>query len=647
MLSQKFGVTERSIRNYLDTIESILKEQGLQDCFYQKSGSVILSLSPQQEDQLNDYLNEIDFYTYKLSLEERILVITFLLLTNTSYVTLDMLSELMCVSKSTVLNDVKMVMNNLAVEGVKINEQKIRGYSLEIDEMTRRDLILNILEKNNVFSSEFPSNSGNLFIQFVVKHYLKMDMYFRSVQAAIYVSANHYKIIVPDNMFRKLIFTVCLVLARCLEGNTLDAYKSQDEDLAYEIANQIIELSYGGQLKKNDLEYIADKVRVLISSCLMESGEKDNINYYFVVKSFLNRIAFICHESFNLDAKLQEFLTKHLYQIHNRLINNESLVNPYKEDIFERYSNYYQIIKDNINIIEDILNFKLSDDEISFILMHVLAAIERISMNRPVYDIAVVCDTGFGTSSFLVERLKKYYHFNVVEITSSRHFIASLFKNKLNDLNYDFVLSTVNLGDIPVNWVQVSPMLTDNDIDKINTLLEEVYLRKQSEIEEQYTNDLSSVGEIKKPLADRLKTYLPKENIQLDIISEDWKTSIEMTAKPLIRSGIITSQYVEDIYNNVLNNGPYFVLTKGVAIAHSYSESGVKEFGISFARFSNDIHFNSENDPVRLVLVIAILKSEDVKDILFQLMNTLCNEEIKQELLHVTSYEDVIKCLNS
>ena len=89
------------------------------------------------------------------------------------------------------------------------------------------------------------------------------------------------------------------------------------------------------------------------------------------------------------------------------------------------------------------------------------------------------------------------------------------------------------------------------------------------------------------------------------------------------------------------------MLTKGVAIAHSYSESGVKEFGISFARFSNDIHFNSENDPVRLVLVIAILKSEDVKDILFQLMNTLCNEEIKQELLHVTSYEDVIKCLNS
>ncbi|WP_241433563.1 hypothetical protein [Listeria floridensis] len=85
----------------------------------------------------------------------------------------------------------------------------------------------------------------------------------------------------------------------------------------------------------------------------------------------------------------------------------------------------------------------------------------------------LVCSTGIGTSELLKIRLEKnFQNINIVATMSERQ----MMKNKgFLDENIDVILSTLRMPlksiDLPV--LTISPLLTSQDIQKINYMLKE------------------------------------------------------------------------------------------------------------------------------------------------------------------------------
>ena len=101
-LSQKYNVSQRTIRNDLISINNILRDNELDEMELIAGGQI------QRKDNftnINYFLTEQDLYSYKLSKEERIAVASVLLMNSSKYITLSTIADHLFVSRATIIND--------------------------------------------------------------------------------------------------------------------------------------------------------------------------------------------------------------------------------------------------------------------------------------------------------------------------------------------------------------------------------------------------------------------------------------------------------------------------------------------------------------------------------------------------------------
>lgn len=86
----------------------------------------------------------------------------------------------------------------------------------------------------------------------------------------------------------------------------------------------------------------------------------------------------------------------------------------------------------------------------------------------------------------------------------------------------------------------------------------------------------------------------------------DWREAVRTAAGLLVDLGVADTEYVEACVASVAKNGPYIVLTKGVALAHAQVEAGVTSEGIGLLRLAEPVVFgHPANDPVDLVFAFS------------------------------------------
>ena len=103
-----------------------------------------------------------------------------------------------------------------------------------------------------------------------------------------------------------------------------------------------------------------------------------------------------------------------------------------------------------------------------------------------------------------------------------------------------------------------------------------------------------------------LSDLIAPDFVLLDVEAKDWRDAVRKAAVPLMARGKITESYVDDIIAAAQELGPYFVITKGVALPHGMPETGVIEAAMGLCRLAEPVDFGSAaNDPVRYVLVFG------------------------------------------
>lgn len=141
-----------------------------------------------------------------------------------------------------------------------------------------------------------------------------------------------------------------------------------------------------------------------------------------------------------------------------------------------------------------------------------------------------------------------------------------------------------------------------------------------------------------------IRNLLNQNRIILNAKALNKEEAIRLAAKPLLKEGDISEEYVEDILVGLEELGPYMAIMPGVVIAHSRPGEYVKKECMSMMTLSEPVEFGHEaNDPIEIIFVIAAKENNSHLDALQDLARVLINEESVNKIKNAERTEEVME----
>lgn len=315
------------------------------------------------------------------------------------------------------------------------------------------------------------------------------------------------------------------------------------------------------------------------------------------------------------------------------------------EDVKENYGNLYQMIKNLCESMDDEFPFILTDSEISYITMHFGGHLKQVQGKfYALIRVLIVCPSGISTSTLLKREVEDLYA-NVTVIAATAAENIARYKE-----NIDFIVSTIDL-DTDIPWIKVNAILTKDDKSKIASMMSlnmQTYkLNKDNfsglfSIIQKYV-DPTQMKNLKKDVYD----YFREGNLIVDVVEEKqlrlkdimyrdhliridkdimWDEAIRLASVPLLKTNIITENYINEMIGLVRDYGPYIVIKNRIAIAHAKTEAGANALGTALLinkkniQFEDDLNIHylfviSSSNPkehLQILKDISMLASDDI-----------------------------------
>ncbi|WP_239256975.1 PTS sugar transporter subunit IIA [Listeria ilorinensis] len=133
---------------------------------------------------------------------------------------------------------------------------------------------------------------------------------------------------------------------------------------------------------------------------------------------------------------------------------------------------------------------------------------------------------------------------------------------------------------------------------------------------------------------------LKAADVEVGIEAVDWREAIQKAARRLLETEAIEPRYVEGMIRAVEENGPYIVIGRHIALAHTRPDQGVNRMGISFTTIKNGVAFGATDfDPVKLIITLAATDADSHLELLVELTDVLMDEERVARLIAAPTAE--------
>lgn len=137
---------------------------------------------------------------------------------------------------------------------------------------------------------------------------------------------------------------------------------------------------------------------------------------------------------------------------------------------------------------------------------------------------------------------------------------------------------------------------------------------------------------------------LKSQNIAVNVKAADWKEVVDETGKLLLEADQIEEKYIEAMKQSIIDNGPYVVIGKGIALLHARPEDGVKENCLSLITLEEPVEFGNENnDPVQIAFAFGTVDNDKHVKTISELSVVLMEESAVDKIAEMGSAEEILK----
>lgn len=625
-LAEHLSCSDRTVRNTLKLIDQTMNVQGVKLISKQGQGYQLFFENQEayQEFRLTYELGEVYSTTSISKGDDRLAFILNKLLFEQVPVLFDDLAEELYVSRSTLSHDFKKIRRMLSEYDLSIESRANKGVYVSGEERYKRCFIMDYFLSNQFFKTLHCHVQSNFFDQ---------TLSLEEIARIVLEECQDAKLKLSDFVLQNLVVHIALAIVRIKSGFEIKNLSCQmsnndtERKVAKKILARISEVS-NQEFPVQEIDYIT--LHLLAKSQLSQETQtkisKEEMKRSLVQTFQALGLDDIYH--FSSDFQLFEGLITHLMTLQIRLDSRITLNNPLVDEVKKNYSDIFFMTKEILENMETFSQVSISDDEIAYVSLHFLAAIERRKENDK-FSVLAICASGFGAAQMLRNRLEAEFgnRLEVVDVIG----YYELNQEKIQGI--DFIVSAVDLSNLyfQVPVFTVSVFLKNDEIAQIREAMDQM----------QVSNHTKS-SQINRSASD-VKRYFSKDNF-LIWFNQDKKSLLSNMADVLSEGE--SYNFKDSLLHGIQQREELssVVFSEKIAVPHPIQALGT-EVKIAVAICKDPLLWDDQNSNVQLVFLLSpsIYGNEGLTDVTKRIVSLTEKEDLQNQLIACNNFEDFMK----
>ena len=625
-LAEYLSCSDRTIRNALKLIEKTMIIQGVQLISKQGQGyQIFFENQGAYQEFRQTYELEEDYTKTAVSKgDDRLVFILNKLLFEQVPVLFDDLADELYVSRSTLSHDFKKIRVMLSEYNLSIESRANKGVYVSGEERDKRRFIMHYFLENQFLKTLHCYVKFNFFDQTVPLEEFARIVLDECQEANLKLS---------DFVLQNLVVHIALAMVRIKSGfeiKNIDCQMTDDaieRKVAQRILSKVSQVT-NQEFPVQEIDYIT--LHLLAKSQQCQKNQK-NISEEVLKKSLFKTFQDLGLDdiyNFSSDFQLIEGLITHLMTLQVRLESRITLNNPLVDEIKRNYSDIFFMTREILANMDMFIEWSISDDEVAYVSLHFLAAMER-SKESIKFNILAICATGFGAAQMLRNRLETEFG-NRVEVVDVIGYYE-LNQEKLRGI--DFIVSAVDLSNlyfqIPV--FKVSVFLKSDEIEMIRKAMDQM----------QVSSYIQS-SKISKFENNSFRQYFSKENFL--ICTESDKVNL---LKKMVEGLSVgeSNEFEQSLLYGIKQREELssVVFSEKIAVPHPIQPFST-EGKVSVAICKNSLLWDNQSTHVQLVFLLSpsIYGNEGLATVTKKIVSLTENDELQNQLISCNNFEDFI-----
>ena len=480
-ISRATNQSRRKIYYHLEKINDALADVGEVISSRPRVGIV---LTAHQKELCQALLEGVDFYSYVMSMTERMQLTVLYICIAKERVTIEKLMELTEVSRNTVLNDLNEIRNQLASEQYQVNlaSTKAQGYFLKCHPLNKiqyvHSLLYHIFVEGNhsfvmILTEKIKEFIGeDLLLSDELQDFLNQRV--QDVEQDLGKKINRHEI--------KFMLQVLPYLLLSCRNMALDEEEQQDLKREFTMIRKRIEYQAAKHLNNNlgaTFGLKLNDIEISLLTVLLLSYRKDRdihatsqdfVQLKEAIDEFIWRFEVSSHfEIENKEDLLRNLLT-HCKALLFRKTYGILSKNPLTRQIKEKYADLFAVTKSCSVILEEAWLISLTDDEVAYLALHMGGFLKHNRAEKQdAKRIYLVCDEGVAVQKLLLKQC--LYHLPNENLSAV--FTTEQFKSVEDILDVDLLITTNDGLETTLPTIQVQPILDYEDVLNITSFVKD------------------------------------------------------------------------------------------------------------------------------------------------------------------------------
>lgn len=454
------------------------------------------------------------------------------------------------------------------------------------------------------------------------------DVPIEMIQKIVVECLSNQHLYVNGYAINSLLLHIAIAIDRLLHHQRSDIEMTSEllseDQLEYKIATDIGKDIHQALSIEMDL-YEIHNLALLLMTKISPANETFlreymDTNIYAFISQTMETVAekyFITHISEELILNL----ALHVSNLISRAKRGKQVSNPLSEEIKQSYAFIYEVAIFIAKQIQKQINIPISDDEITFIALHIGSYFEEKFETENKLNCVIYTPEYYDMHKRLVYKISDIFK-KSINITGAFYRLDE--QSRLEMSNSDLVLSTIELKEFS-NTVQLSPFLSGKDIDKVQKAINRL---KQQKL----------VADLKESIG----KYLTSERFERNVYLSSEYDYIDYLGSKLIKSQHIEPSFIELIKEREKMSATSF--NNSVALPHAI-EMSAKKTGISIILNDRPVQWGTHYVQVIIMIVMNQRDMKKFRQLFDFMIDTFSTSEKLEQLLLVQNYEAFIEKL--